>query len=340
MWSSERWWPSPHLHLKSQRHITSEEGFPLIELECCDRLADGRSEHLYLPDEESDRSIFTSLSFLGRCFRHLALEVPKEKPSLLKTGSSNPIVQWGDFILKFRIAPHRMGAERERKILRLLSGKEISPALLGEAAFVDGEPVLLVMERVEGESAWDEAIGMVGRGEESNIIRLALEAASLIGKLHFELNGRCVDEEREGMIHGDFHLGQLINSPTGSLKMLDFEGAPGALLRDRAPFLDDLAGLWRSVDYLYTFHQKAAVHLLTPDFALNMLSLWSQSLGSEGARYWGGISKIERLSSFFSAVARRNLWELHYEEGRRPEWLWIAQEGWKRSVALLNELYQ
>jgi len=340
MWSSERWWPSPHLHLKSQRRITSEEGFPLIELECCDQLADGRSEHLYLPDEESDRSIFTSLSFLSRCFRHLALEVPEEGPSLLKTGSSNPIVQWGNFILKFRISPHRMGAERERKILRLLSGKELSPALLGEAAFVDGEPILLVMERVEGKSAWGEAARMVERGEESKIVQLVLEAASLIGKLHLELNGSRVSGAREGMIHGDFHLGQLINSPAGSLKMLDFEGAPGALLRDRAPFLDDLAGLWRSVDYLYTFHQKAAVHLLTPDFALNMLSLWSQSLGSEGARYWGGISKIERLSSFFSAVARRNLWELHYEEGRRPEWLWIAQEGWKRSVALLNELYQ
>ncbi|WP_449061093.1 maltokinase N-terminal cap-like domain-containing protein [Planomonospora algeriensis] len=124
-------------------------------------------------------------------------------------------------------------------------------------------------------------------------------------------------------VHGDYHLGQVMRTPTDWI-VLDFEGEPGQPLAERRALsspLRDVAGMLRSFDY-------AARHLLAghPEAAdlLPQASEWAElnrssflaGYSAGGGRLLGEDAVLLRALELSKAV-----YEVVYEARNRPSWL-------------------
>ena len=114
-------------------------------------------------------------------------------------------------------------------------------------------------------------------------------------------------------IHGDYHLGQLLARPDGGLAVIDFEGEPSrALAERRAPAspLRDVAGMLRSLDYAARAAEREDGLAADP---------W---LLRARAAYLGAYGDIDAalLSAF---ELEKACYEIRYEAGMRPDWLWL-----------------
>ncbi len=140
---------------------------------------------------------------------------------------------------------------------------------------------------------------------------LAPHKAALVSGFDL-LRGRELDVQR---VHGDFHLGQTLRSPSG-WTIIDFEGEPAKTAEERRA-LDsvwrDVAGMLRSFDYARSAHQQ-------PDSteARNWATA-SQNAFTEG---YGGALAPERdvLSAY---VIDKAVYEVVYETRNRPDWVGI-----------------
>jgi maltokinase len=162
-------------------------------------------------------------------------------------------------------------------------------------------------------------------------------AAPLIERLH------AVDEPGPaGRVHGDYHLGQVMETDTGWY-VLDFEGEPAKPLEERiapASPLKDVSSMLRSFDY-------AARYALTerPSPELDRLGVKAQAWEArnrqaflEGYRDVPGIDELLPDPSSTPAVLiayelDKALYELAYERAFRPEWVSIP-------VAALHRLIE
>lgn len=121
-------------------------------------------------------------------------------------------------------------------------------------------------------------------------------------------------------IHGDYHLGQVLSTPTRGWVLLDFEGEPLRPLAQRsAPDspLRDVAGMLRSFDYV------AGSVKLTDDVDA---SAWATDAR---AAFWDGYTATLGLDPDDAALralvavfeADKAVYEALYEARQRPTWL-------------------
>ena len=125
------------------------------------------------------------------------------------------------------------------------------------------------------------------------------------------LEGRDLDLQR---VHGDFHLGQTLHTPSG-WKIIDFEGEPAKTLTERtAPdsVWRDIGGMLRSFDY-------AAASVPEQDGAR-----WAQAC-RDGflAGYAGGELDPGDAVVLRAYEADKAVYEVVYEVRNRPDWLAI-----------------
>jgi maltokinase len=155
-----------------------------------------------------------------------------------------------------------------------------------------------------------------GRGEE---VREKLRLLTQVGSA-----GRVIRH------HGDYHLGQVMQTAEGGWVVLDFEGEPARTLierrRKRSP-LRDVAGMLRSFAYAATaselLHGAAApqgweAHVRAA-FLDGYLEETEQSLLPPGR------TAIERLLAVFEL--EKAVYELRYELDNRPDWVKIPVAG-------------
>ena len=132
--------------------------------------------------------------------------------------------------------------------------------------------------------------------------------------------GRPVPVQR---VHGDYHLGQVLRTPTGWV-VLDFEGEPAVPLEQRrapAPALRDVAGMLRSFDYV-------AHHQLTGRLDAEELGPtageWvqrSQEAFCAGYASAGGTDPQANEVVLRALMLDKAVYEVVYEARHRPAWL-------------------
>ncbi len=139
-------------------------------------------------------------------------------------------------------------------------------------------------------------------------------------------------------VHGDYHLGQVLWTPSGDFVILDFEGEPARPLEERrrktSP-LKDVAGMLRSFAYA-----GAATRLANPGALPAAEAVTRSWEGQARAAFLAGYSEetVARGASFVPSDQDRlaealGAWELdkvvyevHYELNNRPDWLHLPLE--------------
>jgi maltokinase len=133
------------------------------------------------------------------------------------------------------------------------------------------------------------------------------------------LGAETLDTQR---VHGDFHLGQTLHTPTG-WKIIDFEGEPAKTIAERrAPDSvgRDIAGMLRSFDY-------AAASVSGPRSAA-----WAAECRTAFLHgYAGGELATADASMLRAYEADKAIYEVVYETRNRPDWVGIPL----RAVAAL-----
>jgi maltokinase len=146
----------------------------------------------------------------------------------------------------------------------------------------------------------------------------AAEAAPALGPYVEGLAG-LFDRLGEGSlpvqrVHGDFHLGQTLKTPSG-WKLIDFEGEPAKTLAERAApdsVWRDVAGMLRSFDY-------AAASLPGPRSAE-----WAaQAREAFLSGYAGGDLSAGDAALLAPYEADKAIYEVIYEVRNRPDWVAI-----------------
>lgn len=115
-------------------------------------------------------------------------------------------------------------------------------------------------------------------------------------------------------VHGDFHLGQTLHTPTG-WKIIDFEGEPVKTLAERsAPdsVWRDVAGMLRSFDY-------AAASVPGPGSAQWAADARAAFLTG----YAGGPLSADDTAIIRAYEADKAIYEVVYEVRNRPDWVSI-----------------
>jgi len=130
-------------------------------------------------------------------------------------------------------------------------------------------------------------------------------------------------------VHGDYHLGQLLQQPNGALPgqaahrwyVIDFEGEPNRSLAERrapAPPLKDLAGMLRSFAYAAVVGGHAEE--------------WERAaVGACQAAYLddpavAGLLPSDPEPVLDAYLLEKAVYELAYERGFRPDWAWIPEK--------------
>ena len=155
------------------------------------------------------------------------------------------------------------------------------------------------------------------------------EAAGIAPALTPHIPGllRCFDQLGAGTldtqrVHGDFHLGQTLRTPT-AWKIIDFEGEPAKTLDERrAPdsVWRDIAGMLRSFDY-------AAASVPGPQS-----TTWATECRAAFLRgYTGGELGTADAGVLRAYEADKAIYEVVYETRNRPDWVGIPL----RAVAVL-----
>jgi trehalose synthase-fused probable maltokinase len=140
-------------------------------------------------------------------------------------------------------------------------------------------------------------------------------------------------------IHGDYHLGQVLRSPTRGWVLLDFEGEPLRPLVERLEpdlALRDVAGMLRSFDYAAG---HATVGLKADDPRAVAAHVWSRGARAAFlAGYAAGGGRIDgeagctQVALLRALEIDKALYEVVYETLNRPDWVDIPLSALRRLV--------
>lgn len=128
--------------------------------------------------------------------------------------------------------------------------------------------------------------------------------------------------------HGDYHLGQVLHTP-GGWRIIDFEGEPARALAERRAKhhpLRDVAGMLRSFAYaaaVATRDADASAAATQSPAALTRMMRAAFLRGYDP----GLASDAPRTALLALFEAEKLFYELGYELGSRPDWVWIPLAG-------------
>jgi maltokinase len=181
------------------------------------------------------------------------------------------------------------------------------------------------------------------RDELAETVQLAPELADLVPGVRALLGAAGHGAEggqRLQRIHGDYHLGQVLQVRDGGLDaprwlVLDFEGEPARSLAQRrrpdSP-LRDVAGMLRSFDYA-AFQPLLAGGTAPGPAAEERAAAWAAQAREAFLAGWqeaGGSGPGTALRAF---ELEKALYEVRYESRYRPSWLPVPLGGIRRLLA-------
>ncbi len=154
---------------------------------------------------------------------------------------------------------------------------------------------------------------------------LSLAAAPLLNRL------RAVDDPGPAIrVHGDYHLGQVMQTDTGWY-VLDFEGEPARPLSERRMVmspLKDVSSMLRSFDYAarYVLTERSPAELANLEPLAEAWETHNRQAFLEGYRDVPGVESLLAGPESTPAVLLayeldKALYELDYERAHRPEWV-------------------
>ena len=136
-------------------------------------------------------------------------------------------------------------------------------------------------------------------------------------------------------IHGDYHLGQVLWAERVDWIVIDFEGEPGRSLaerRRRTSALRDVAGMLRSFAYAADgsrlLAQRDVAGRLGGSCRSAFLDGWRETV--DPRLLPSSEAGFERLLALFEL--QKLVYELRYELGNRPDWVWIPVAGLERML--------
>jgi maltokinase len=135
-------------------------------------------------------------------------------------------------------------------------------------------------------------------------------------------------------IHGDYHLGQVLQVPGRGWVLLDFEGEPLRPMSERVRSdlpLRDVAGMLRSFDYV-----AGSIRLDHPDRSPATVREWARGARSSFVEGYAGTSgaELDVGSALLAALELdKAVYEAIYESRNRPTWVTIPL----RAIARLVE---
>jgi maltokinase len=133
-------------------------------------------------------------------------------------------------------------------------------------------------------------------------------------------------------IHGDYHLGQTLDTPRGWV-ILDFEGEPARPLperRQKRSPLKDVAGMLRSFAYVTSAVELQRGQQAPEGYEQRMREQFLDGYLNEvdPSLLPGGSSAITSILSIFEL--EKAVYELQYELNNRPDWVAIPVAGIRR----------
>lgn len=134
-------------------------------------------------------------------------------------------------------------------------------------------------------------------------------------------------------IHGDYHLGQVIQAPGRGWVLLDFEGEPLRPMAERTQpdlALRDVAGMLRSFDYV-----TGSLRLDDPERSPEAVRTWAQDARRafvEGYAATSGIDLDPRHPLLAALELDKAVYEAIYESRNRPTWVSIPLAAISRLV--------
>jgi len=143
-------------------------------------------------------------------------------------------------------------------------------------------------------------------------------------------------------IHGDFHLGQVLDVPGRGWVLLDFEGEPLRSLRERTEPdvpLRDVAGMLRSFSYVAGAMTATAGSAAAGSFTDILPDIFDWAMACRGAFLTGyaersGITLADQSPLLDAFELDKALYEAVYEIRNRPAWLPIPLAAIERLVGV------
>ncbi|MGL1901179.1 MAG: hypothetical protein OCC49_03505 [Fibrobacterales bacterium] len=274
--------------------------------------------------------------------------------TLLPSDSTNPIIRVNSTTI-IKVSPYVGGLEREREVYAALPTQKGIPHYQGEY-HVAGMFYGLALESVNGVSAWDFWGTLSGSEGEVIVKTIVEQSARALARLHLELNTHFAHYtqsitpyieqvngilEKEGkqrlpaqnnkietqVIHGDFHLGQLIIDPFLKPIIIDFEGEPHSDNKNISevyqidsmvkcmPREYDIACFLRSLSYAKSIHTNVK---LPTNIDTVFVDSYINTFFSKN------ITVSKKLIEYFTLI--RCDYEIAYERKNRPLFAKIPQE--------------
>ena len=167
--------------------------------------------------------------------------------------------------------------------------------------------------RASAERQLAQAIASLSAAAHDRLVELAPRVRARFA----DAFGRAAGDEVVTRIHGDYHLGQLLERADGGFSVIDFEGEPARPLAERrlpgSP-LRDVAGLLRSLDYAARTAQRATPGIDADGWLAEARSAFIGAYGAVGP------SEMSLVQAF---ELEKACYEVRYEANNRPEWLWL-----------------